>query len=154
MDDRTAALRALLEAREWHAADDETRRILIEDADLGGFIGVDAGEASAIHCDLLVAIDDAWTGASGGHFGLSTQQRILATELSEGFASTETWRSFGREVGWVHGREWIEPDALTYSLDAPKGHLPYIPSIGTVVTTGHVYEVFLAFYNRVADCIG
>jgi hypothetical protein len=154
MDDRTAALRALLEAHEWHAADDETRKLLVEDADVGGFIGVDADEASLLRCDLLVAIDDAWTSASDGHFGLKTQQRILATELTDAFATNETWRSFGREVGWVRGREWIEAGDLIYSLDAPMGHLPYIPGIGTVVTTGRVYEAFLAFYNRVADCIG
>jgi hypothetical protein len=154
MDDTTAALRALLAAHEWHAADDETRRLLIEDADVGGFIGVDADEASHLHCDLLVAIDEAWTGASDGHFGLGTQQRILATELKDSLATNETWRSFGREVGWVRGREWIEAGDLTYSLDAPEGHLPYIPGIGTVVTTGRVYEAFLAFYNRVADCMG
>ncbi len=154
MDDTTAALRALLEAHEWHAADDETRKLLVEDADLGGFIGVDAEEASLLHCDLLVAIDAAWTSASDGHFGLSTQQRILARELRENLATNETWRSFGRAVGWVRGREWIEADDLDYSLGAPMGHLPYVPGIGTVVTTGRVYEGFLAFYNRVAACMG
>lgn len=154
MDDTTAALRALLEVHEWNAADDETRRLLVDDADVGGFIGVDADEASLLHCDLLVAIDDAWTRSSDGHFGLSTQQQILAQELADGIGSNETWRSFGREVGWVRGREWIEQGDLTYSLDAPRGHLPYIPGIGTVVTTGRVYETFLAFYGRVADCIG
>ena len=147
-------MRALLRAHEWQAADDETRKLIVNDADLGGFVGVDAGEASLLHCDLLVAIDGAWTNASDGHFGLSAQQRILAAELKDDFATNESWRSFGREVGWVRGREWIEADDVTYSLDAPKGHLPYIPGIGTVVTTGRVYEPFLAFYNRVADCIG
>ena len=61
MDERTAALRTLLEARNWKAADLETQRVLVADADIGGYQGVDADEAATIACDLLLAVDAAWS---------------------------------------------------------------------------------------------
>ena len=153
MDERTSALGALLLKQEWRAADAETRRLLIEDVDVGGYTGVDADEASRIDCGLLSSIDTRWSEASGGRFGLRVQEGVLAETNAKGFSSNETWREFGREVGWVHGREWITSADVDYSIEAPVGHLPYIPGIGTAVTTGRVYEGFLVFYSRVADCL-
>jgi hypothetical protein len=153
MDERTTALAALLKTRDWKAADGETRRLLIDDVDIGGYVGVDADEAARIDCDLLVGIDSLWTAASDARFGLSVQEGILAEEIARDLASNDTWRMFGRRVGWVEGREWIEDGDVRYSLDAPIGHLPYVPGIGTVVNTGRIYEGYLLFYSRVADCI-
>lgn len=153
MDDRTTALAALLESRDWIAADAETRRLLVDDVDIGGYVGVDADEAARIDCDLLIRIDALWNVASEGRFGLSVQEGILAKEIARDMSSNETWRMFGRRVGWVDGREWIENDDVRHSLDAPVGHLPYVPGIATVVNTGRIYEGYLLFYSRVADCL-
>lgn len=152
MNDRTTALAALLRSNDWSAADAETRRLLVDDVDIGGYVGVDADEASQIDCDLLVAIDELWTDSSDGRFGLSVQEAILADVMAQDLAGNDTWRLFGRRVGWVSGREWIEDDQVEYSLEAPAGHLPYVPGIGTVVNTGRIYEGYLLFYRRVADC--
>ena len=154
MDDRLNALGALLTAREWRAADAETRRLLVDDVDMGGYVGVDPDEAAKLDCDLLVEIDSAWLQASEGRFGFSTQVRILGDVMAMDLPTNDTWRTFGREVGWVHGREWIEADQVQYSDDAPAGHLPYVPATGTVVTTGQVYEGFMQFYARLGTCFG
>lgn len=152
MEDRTGALRALLESREWEAADRETRRLLVADADVGGYTGVDADEAAEIDCDLLRSVDAAWSEASGGRFGFSAQRAVLGTVMAEQLPLNETWRVFGREVGWVEGREWIEPDEVRYADDAPDGHLPYVPGFGTVVNTGRAYDGLLSFYDRLGRC--
>ena len=80
------------------------------------------------------------------------QEGILAESIAQDLPANDTWRAFGRSVGWVDGREWIEESDVRYSLDAPTGHLPYVPGIGTVVNTGRIYEGYLLFYSRVADC--
>ncbi len=153
MDQRTTALSALLTSRDWRSADEETRRLLVDDVDIGGYVGVDADEAARLDCDLLRAVDELWVATTNGHFGLSTQGDILASVIAEELPPNDAWRTFGRRVGWVSGREWIESDDVTYSLDAPVGHLPYVPGIGTVVITGRIYEGYLRFYRRVADCL-
>lgn len=153
MEERIAALRTLLEAGNWSAADGETKRLLVEDVDIGGYVGVDADETTRISCDLLRAIDDAWTTASGGRFGIAVQNRMLAATMAEGFTSNETWRQFGRDVGWVTSDGWIEADGVLHDEAAPDGHLPWIPGIGTVVNTGRIYEGLLGFYSRYSDCI-
>lgn len=152
MSDETAALRTLLEAGNWEAADRETQRLLVSDVDVGGYRGVDADEASRIECDLLLAVDDAWTAASRGRFGFGAQNRILAETIDAGYATNEMWRVFGRTVGWVDADGWIEAGKVDYADDAPEGHLPWVPGIGTAVNTGRPYEAFTSFFNRYNAC--
>jgi len=152
MTDVTSPLVALLKAGEWRAADAETRRLLLSDADVGGYVGLDPDEASQVTCELLLAVDHAWMAASGGRFGFTPQTKTLADVRSRDLPRADTWRAFGRTVGWVDGREWLEEDALVYAADAPVGHLPWVPGMTTVVNTGRIYEGFFLFYARFADC--
>jgi hypothetical protein len=152
MDERLTALNALLGVHDWRAADAETRRLLVDDVDVGGYVGVDPDEASQLDCHLLVEIDTAWAKASTGRFAFSTQLRLLGDVMAMDLPTNDTWRSFGRLVGWVHGREWIEGDEVQYTDEAPPGHLPYVPGMATVVTTGRIYEGFMRFYARLGSC--
>jgi GUN4-like len=154
MDDRTAVLETLLHDGHWEAADVETRRLLIENVDIGGYVGVDADEAGDLDCALLASIDAAWAAVTDGRFGFAAQQRQLTAVMDEGFTGNDTWRQFGRAVGWVEGREWIDDDAIIYDASAPEGHLPYVPGASTAVNTGRIYEGFVRFYARVASCLG
>jgi len=154
MTDATSPLEALLGAGEWRAADAETRRLLLADADVGGYAGLDPDEAARVTCDLILAIDRAWTAASDGRFGFTPQALALTEVRSRDLPRADTWRAFGRTVGWVDGREWLEEDDLRYDIDAPPGHLPWVPGTTTVVNTGRVYEGFFLFYARFADCSG
>jgi hypothetical protein len=148
----TSALEALLFAGEWQAADDETRRLLLADADDGGFTGLDPSEVPRLDCALLLAIDDAWAMASNGRYGLTTQSETLAAVRAEDHSRRETWRMFGARVGWFHEDGWCEASDVGYSADASAGHLPWVPGIWPTVSTGRPYEVLFLFYRHFAQC--
>jgi hypothetical protein len=152
MIDSTSPLRALLAAGEWEAADHETRRLLIADADVGGYVGLDPDEAATVDCELLRSIDVAWRGASDERFGFTPQTIALQLARDRGLPRADTWRAFGRSVGWVDGREWLGEGDIQYEADAPPGHLPWLPGATTVVNTGRIYEGFFLFYGHFASC--
>lgn len=147
----TSALGALLEAGEWRAADEESRRLLLADADHGGFIGLDPAEVPTLDCELVLAIDDAWRLASDGRYGFSAQSAILATARARGFGPRKTWRRFGSQVGWRSGA-WLDADGLSYVSDAPEGHFPWVPGMLPTVATGPTYEVLFLFYQLFDEC--
>lgn len=150
----TSALETLLAAGEWRAADQETRRLLLEEGDRGGFIGLDPDEVPELDCALLTAIDAAWRAASDGRFGLTAQSELLAAIRAEGHPRKTTWRHFGARVGWVGDDGWVEEPALDYRADAPIGHLPWVPGTLPTVATGPTYEVFFLFYKLFDECTG
>jgi hypothetical protein len=149
----TSALETLLAACEWRAADDETSRLLLVDADDGGFSGLDPSEVPTLDCALLLAIDEAWAKASDGRYGLAAQSEILAAVRAEGYSRKKMWRAFGTRVGWFHDAGWFEVSDVGYSVDAPDGHLPWIPGIWPTVSTGRPYEVLFLFYRHFAECV-
>ena len=150
----TSALKTLLAAGEWRAADDETRRLLLRDADDGGFTGLDPSEVPTLDCALLLAIDDAWAKASKGQYGLTAQSEILAGVRAEDYSRRETWRVFGTRVGWFEPSDvgWFEASDVGYTADAGVGHLPWIPGIWPTVSTGRPYEVLFLFYRHFTRC--
>lgn len=147
-------LEALLAAQEWRAADQESRRLLLANGDVGGFSGLDPDEVLDIDCGLLRTIDDAWSAVSSGRFGLTSQAEVLAAVRTEGLSRKVTWRRFGTEVGWVRNGVWVDEDSLDYDANAPAGHLPWVPGTLPTVATGPTYEVLFLFYKIVADCAG
>ena len=102
--------------------------LLIAQADTGGYAGIDPNEAATVECDLLRSIDEAWSEASSGRFGFSAQANALAAARSRDLPRADTWRAFGRTVGWVNGREWIEEDGLSYDGQRPRGISPGSPA--------------------------
>ena len=148
----TSVLKTLLAAGEWRAADDETRRLLLVDADDGGFTGLDPSEVPTLDCALLLAIDEAWAKASKGQYGLTAQSEILAAVRAEDHSQKEMWRTFGTRVGWFNDAGWSEASEVGYSSDGGAGHLPWIPGIWPTVSTGRPYEVLFLFYRHFSRC--
>ena len=148
-----SVLETLLAAGEWRAADDETRRLLLVDADDGGFTGLDPSEVPTLDCALLLAIDEAWATASRGQYGLTAQSEILAAVRAEDYSQKEMWRAFGIRVGWFHDAGWYEASDVGYSADGGAGHLPWIPGIWPTVSTGRPYEVLFLFYRHFTQCL-
>ena len=148
----TSALDGLLAAGEWKAADEETRRLLLADADEGGFVGLDPVEVPTLDCDLLLAIDHAWREASHGRYGFTAQGDILTAVRAEGYGPKKTWRVFGTRIGWRQ-RRWLDAGDLSYVADAPEGHLPWVPGTLPIVSTGRTYEVLFLFYRLFDDCV-
>jgi hypothetical protein len=66
----------------------------------------------------LQTIDTLWRVYSEGKFGFSVQREIW---ISVG----QNWEQLWPRIHWKSGNTWTRyPDAFTWNLSAPKGHLP------------------------------
>ncbi|MEB3333673.1 MAG: GUN4 domain-containing protein [Cyanobacteriota bacterium] len=68
----------------------------------------------------LQSLDRLWIAYSLGRFGFSVQGRLL--RLSE-----NRWESLWPRLGWKRDGLWTRyPNAFTWTLEAPEGHMPLI----------------------------
>jgi len=116
-----AALRDTLEAKDFKAADAETRRLLIVAA---GDAAVKRGwvyfsEVKRIPEEDMTTIDGLWSHYSKGKFGFVAQRKVWKQCRAQ-------FDKFAEEVSWFtdkwQNRNW--PDEFIYDLTAPAGHLP------------------------------
>jgi outer membrane biosynthesis protein TonB len=117
-------LRDLLAAGKWKEADEETTKAMLQAAKrekAGWFRQEDIDNFS---CEDLRMIDQLWVSASKGKFGFSVQKEIYESLGGTREYNGEVWNKFGDRVGWRKGGSWLWYDELTYSDQAPKGHLP------------------------------
>ncbi len=121
-----STLQQHLNAKNWAAADQETRRLLT--ASQGG--------SDAQMGSLIRGIDQAWLQASGGRFGLSVQAKLWREAVTKHPNNTEAAvNAFRDRVGWkllkprpendFISSDWLNESELNYSLQAPTGHLPW-----------------------------
>ncbi|MBD2019032.1 GUN4 domain-containing protein, partial [Leptolyngbya sp. FACHB-36] len=134
-------LQRLLTARNWQAADSETRAILQRLAGpQGDLLFSSKSVLNRIPSDDLRTLDTLWSTASNGRFGFSAQQRVWQQVASsknpkarvERFAQMVGWRRnqplpnnnpVGMELG---GTLWRLDTELNYTMNAPVGHFPWI----------------------------
>lgn len=115
-----ASLQQLLAKQEFEAADRLTLQKLCE---LAGATAVQRkwiyfSEVKSFPTADLQTIDRLWRIHSEGKFGFSVQREIW---LSLG----KNWDRFWEAIGWKAGNAWTRyPVEFTWSLSAPKGHLP------------------------------
>jgi WD40 repeat protein len=129
-----SAVRSHLQARNWQAADEETRRVL------QGFVHPNGDLfghplAANIPPEVLQTLDQLWLEASGGRFGFSVQQRIWEEVRAQNPSDTAiAAKAFGDRVGWTRPQrdpnnfvapDWLTEPELNYSQTAPVGHLPW-----------------------------
>ncbi len=113
-------LKELLSQKLWKEANLETYQIMVR------LVGQEIGESldsDAIRifpCSDMQTIDKLWVNYSNGHFGFSVQKKI--------YQELRNYDAFCEKVGWTRegllGR-LISYEKIIWSLDAPKGHLPY-----------------------------
>ncbi|MGC1310172.1 MAG: GUN4 domain-containing protein [Phormidesmis sp.] len=130
-----SALRSHLQAQDWQAADQETRRILQSyvhrDNDIFG-----SPLPTLIPAEVMQTLDQLWSEASDGKFGFSVQAKIWEELRSQTPDDTNiVTKAFGDRVGWTRrvpdenyifsSPDWLTEPELTYSLEAPVGHLPW-----------------------------
>ncbi|MEB3358136.1 MAG: GUN4 domain-containing protein [Synechococcales bacterium] len=129
------ALASHLDAQAWAAADQETRRILQSFVHPNGDIFAEP-VPTLIPPEVLQAMDQLWIEASDGRFGFSVQSALweeLRTQHPEDTRIAA--ERFGDRVGWTRtapdeayaftSPDWLTEPELTYSLEAPVGHLPW-----------------------------
>ncbi|NCJ05636.1 hypothetical protein GS597_03750 [Synechococcales cyanobacterium C] len=132
VEEQLALLQDRLQAGDWGGADRETRRLLApESASLLPF------NPGLVQPKLIRAIDQVWLTASKGRFGLSVQLRLWQEALAEHPNNHEAAVNALRDrVGWklaapraevdFISSDWLNESELSYSLQAPEGHLPWV----------------------------
>ena len=107
----------LLKEQKWQEADRETGRILLQLSDRTSEGYIKKSHVLAIPSSELQEIDRLWREHSHCHFGFTIQQQIWNL-------SHHNYAEFGEKVGWRSPQVWLNYDQLTFSLEAPLGHLP------------------------------
>lgn len=112
-------LRNLLIAQKWEDADRETRRLMlyIAGADRRKDCLLTQDDIKKFPCTELSKIDRLWVDYSQGRFGFSVIKKIYE-EAEKDYAK------LADRVGWRNGEKWIGYNQITFSYDAPVGHLP------------------------------
>jgi hypothetical protein len=131
VDEQVAQLQEQLQAEDWAAADRETRRLLAPEP-----TSLSASTLVLVQPELIRTIDQMWLTASNGRFGLSVQLRLWQQALAEHPDNREAAvNAFRDRIGWklaapraevdFISSDWLNESELTYSLQAPEGHLPW-----------------------------
>ncbi|WP_424097515.1 GUN4 domain-containing protein [Moorena producens] len=133
-------LRELLAAEKWKEADLETARVMLEVANRKKDGWLRAKDIENFPCLDLSIINKLWVRFSEGRFGFSVQREIwqnVGGKPGE-FNSNIFLLKFGKCVGWRVDYNWLEKyDDFTFTLEAPKGHLPSLP------LTNHRHQIDL-----------
>ncbi|NER81789.1 MAG: GUN4 domain-containing protein [Leptolyngbya sp. SIO1D8] len=112
-----------LTQEEWQMADEITLQIMLEATDRIQEGWLNQSEIARFPCDVLHQLDQRWLRYSSGRFGFSTQLQIYTQEVDRAaftFSQQAGWTMVTwRPTGFFKFYDW-----LTFSLDAPRGHLP------------------------------
>ncbi len=126
-----ARLRALLINKKWQLADQETLRLIKKACGLLPNAKLRAEHLENWPCDDVALVDRLWIKHSQGRFGFSIQRTIWQTYYDRLWNKSDMWAAFGDRVGWrinhvLNPNHWKSYKELTFSLRAPKGHLPHL----------------------------
>lgn len=117
-------LQELLVAGEWKKANEETTMIMLKIAARSEQGYFEVKNIEKFPNQDLHTIDQLWVAYSNGRFGFSIQKCIWQKVR-------EDWHNFGTSAGWGkldkwQSFKWIFKDELTFSMNAPRGHLPAV----------------------------
>ncbi|KAB8335219.1 hypothetical protein SD80_002430 [Scytonema tolypothrichoides VB-61278] len=122
-------LREFLAAGKWKEADRETADLILKVADREQEGWLKNEDMENFPCQDLRTIDGLWVKYSNGHFGFSVQQGIW--QEVGGKVNKVTECLLGDRVGWrvksnwlPYDHDWLGYSNMTFSLNAPRGHLP------------------------------
>ena len=135
-------LEQLLKAGNWKEADQETARKMLAVAGRTKEGWLDKDSINNFPCEDLRTIDQLWVKYSNGHFGFSIQKKIWL-EIG-GKIDYETEKKLGDRVGWRKNGSWMNYDHLTFSFQAPLGHLPRVFTSGWGGGKGGVLALLLS----------
>ena len=143
-------LQRLLAAKDWQAADIETRAILQRLAGPKGDLLYSSKDVlPRLPLADLKTIDTLWSTASGGRFGFSAQQRLWQQAAKGSKNAKVQTERFAQRVGWrrsqplpqnnpigmeISGTLWRLDTELNYTTAAPPGHFPWVGVSSYVLT--------------------
>jgi serine/threonine protein kinase len=141
---RYQELQQFLAAGQWREADQETARVMFQVAGReAGYLDVDS--INNFPCEDLRTIDQLWVKYSQSRFGFSVQKKIWL-EVG-GKVHYETEFKLADRVGWRKKGSWTLYEDLTFTLQAPDGHLPWVFWLGWEVGSPLGF-----FFSRVKNC--
>ncbi len=118
-------LEECLRQQDWSQADEETAWLFYLVMVLQGY--EDWQElCQNFPNDTIKEIDRLWVEYSRGRFGFSIQKRVWESVGGSKDADYETWVKFGTQIGWYGLNDWIDYNALPFSLEATQGNLPIL----------------------------
>ncbi|MEO1255002.1 MAG: GUN4 domain-containing protein [Bacteroidota bacterium] len=123
-------LETLLKAKKWKQANQETYKVMSQA--LNGSWSFK--NLCNFPCTDLRVIDQLWTKHSEDRFGFSVQKEIWQSHGSPR-TYNDKWKQFCVTVRWRKegvfgmGGNWIDSSQASFSLSAPKGHLPFYKDV-------------------------
>ncbi|MEH1974704.1 MAG: GUN4 domain-containing protein [Nostoc sp.] len=151
-------LRDFLAAGELKEADRQTARILLELADREQEGWLCSQDIEKLPCSVLGEIDRLWFQHSNRLFGFGVQRQIWVDigGLPDRF-DFKVYSKFSNRVGWRRNNDWLKKyDDFTFTLAAPKGHLPSLRFSGVENGTNcwkTWKESFEYFLSRTETCL-
>ncbi|MDJ0516211.1 MAG: GUN4 domain-containing protein [Trichodesmium sp. MO_231.B1] len=108
-------LKEKLSAKQWREADELTKILMLKTSNKkkGSYLSLNIDDFPN---DVLAEIDWLWRMHSLYRFGFSVQKDIFNSKSYSGFIS---------KVGWHKEDSWLSYSDLSFTENAPKGHLPY-----------------------------
>ena len=111
-------LESLLADQRYEEADRVTWRLLLQLMGAEGRGYVELDEMEFLPTAELRHLDRLWQRYSQGHWGFTTQRRLL--EGADG-----DYSDLGKKTGWMVDGTWLQKQNMVYDLDrSPAGHLP------------------------------
>lgn len=110
-------LRDLLAAENWKEADWETSLAMLKVMYREQAGGLRVEDLQRFPASELRILDQLWVQYSQQHFGFSVQKQIWQSVGNNYF-------KFGDRVGWKQFGAWLNYNQLTFTTNAPQGHLP------------------------------
>ncbi len=128
--ERYQPLQRLLKTGKLQAADEETVRVILQEAGTLAREDLTPDAIRQFPCSVLRVIDRLWTTYTGGRFGFSVQlklyQSVGGTLESALAQDTAVLNRLGEQVGWRRHNQWKTVDEAQHNLEDPIGCYPVI----------------------------
>ncbi|MGB6014993.1 MAG: GUN4 domain-containing protein [Nodosilinea sp.] len=128
--ERYQPLQRLLKTGKLLEADEETVRVLLQEAGTPDREDLTPDAIRLFPCSVLRVVDRLWTTYTGGRFGFSIQLQIyqsvggtLETAIAQDSAALNR---LGEQVGWRQNNQWKTIDQARHDLDDPVGCYPIV----------------------------
>jgi hypothetical protein len=128
--ERYQKLQGLLKVGKLLEADDETVRVIMQEAGKTDREDLTPDEVKVFPCSVLRVIDRLWTTYTGGRFGFSVQLKIyqevggtLETAIAQ---DLDALRRLGDRVGWRENGQWKTVDQAEHKMADPIGCYPVV----------------------------